>query len=112
MLTVFEDSKKANMLTLINNRILDPAGRTLVHHKPQPGSFSGRPEIDRSALRDLLLDSLPGDAVVSDERVFGVSSNFFIVTVRARHGDTVAQARALLKRTQGAWPTVILQTLE
>jgi 2-polyprenyl-6-methoxyphenol hydroxylase-like FAD-dependent oxidoreductase len=45
------------------HRILDPAGRTLVHHKPQPGSFSGRPEIDRSALRDLLLDSLPSDAV-------------------------------------------------
>jgi 2-polyprenyl-6-methoxyphenol hydroxylase-like FAD-dependent oxidoreductase len=45
------------------HRIVDPAGRTLVHHKPQPGSFSGRPEIDRSALRDLLLDSLPSDAV-------------------------------------------------
>ncbi|MEK8104321.1 hypothetical protein NKG94_02640 [Micromonospora sp. M12] len=25
------------------HRILDPAGRTLVHHKPRPGSFSGRP---------------------------------------------------------------------
>ena len=46
------------------HRILDPAGRTLVHHVPQPGSFSGRPEIDRRALRDLLLDSLPTDAVV------------------------------------------------
>ncbi|MEU8010322.1 FAD-dependent oxidoreductase [Micromonospora parva] len=45
------------------HRILDPTGRTLVHHVPQPGSFSGRPEIDRSALRDLLLDSLPGDTV-------------------------------------------------
>src|SRR5881394_3991625 len=42
------------------HRILDPAGRTLVHHKPHPGSFAGRPEIDRSSLRDLLLDSLPG----------------------------------------------------
>ena len=41
------------------HRILDPAGRTLVHHVPAPGSFSGRPEIDRSALRDLLLDSAP-----------------------------------------------------
>jgi 2-polyprenyl-6-methoxyphenol hydroxylase-like FAD-dependent oxidoreductase len=51
------------------HRILDPAGRTLVHHKPQPGSFSGRPEIDRSALRDLLLDSLPGDAVVWGHRL-------------------------------------------
>ncbi|MFJ6195687.1 FAD-dependent oxidoreductase [Micromonospora sp. NPDC092111] len=51
------------------HRILDPAGRTLVHHRPQPGSFSGRPEIDRSALRDLLLDSLPGDAVAWQHRL-------------------------------------------
>jgi len=51
------------------HRILDPAGRTLVHHRPQPGSFSGRPEIDRSTLRDLLLDSLPGDAVAWQHRL-------------------------------------------
>jgi 2-polyprenyl-6-methoxyphenol hydroxylase-like FAD-dependent oxidoreductase len=36
---------------------------------PQPGSFSGRPEIDRSVLRDLLLDSLPRDAVVWRHRL-------------------------------------------
>ncbi|GIG89264.1 FAD-dependent oxidoreductase [Plantactinospora endophytica] len=51
------------------HRILDPAGRTLVHHKPAPGSLSGRPEIDRSALRDLLLDSLPADAVAWQRRL-------------------------------------------
>jgi 2-polyprenyl-6-methoxyphenol hydroxylase-like FAD-dependent oxidoreductase len=51
------------------HRIVDPTGRTLVHHEPQPGSFSGRPEIDRSALRDLLLDSLPGDTVVWRHRL-------------------------------------------
>ncbi|MEU9826262.1 FAD-dependent oxidoreductase [Micromonospora chersina] len=51
------------------HRILDPAGRTLVHHKPPPGSFAGRPEIDRRALRDLLLDSLPGDAVAWRHRL-------------------------------------------
>ncbi|MGW0431776.1 FAD-dependent oxidoreductase [Micromonospora sp. NPDC003197] len=51
------------------HRILDPAGRTLVHHKPQPGSFSGRPEIDRSVLRDLLLDSLPGATVAWQHRL-------------------------------------------
>jgi 2-polyprenyl-6-methoxyphenol hydroxylase-like FAD-dependent oxidoreductase len=51
------------------HRILDPAGRTLVHHMPQPGSFSGRPEIDRRALRDLLLDALPGDAIVWRHRL-------------------------------------------
>ncbi|MFJ6166911.1 FAD-dependent oxidoreductase [Micromonospora orduensis] len=51
------------------HRIVDPGGRILVHHEPQPGSFSGRPEIDRSALRDLLLDSLPGDTVVWRRRL-------------------------------------------
>ncbi|MFC5003946.1 FAD-dependent oxidoreductase [Dactylosporangium cerinum] len=51
------------------HRILDPAGRVLVHHRPQPGSFSGRPEIDRGALRDLLLDSLPRDAVAWQRRL-------------------------------------------
>ena len=51
------------------HRILDPAGRTLVHHKPHPGSFSGRPEIDRSALRDLLLDSLPSDTITWQHRL-------------------------------------------
>ncbi|MBM0232019.1 FAD-dependent monooxygenase [Micromonospora sp. STR1_7] len=51
------------------HRILDPTGRTLVHHEPQPLSFSGRPEIDRGALRDLLLDSLPGDTVVWGHRL-------------------------------------------
>jgi 2-polyprenyl-6-methoxyphenol hydroxylase-like FAD-dependent oxidoreductase len=51
------------------HRIVDPTGRTLVHHEPQPGSFSGRPEIDRSALRDLLLDSLPADTLVWRHRL-------------------------------------------
>jgi 2-polyprenyl-6-methoxyphenol hydroxylase-like FAD-dependent oxidoreductase len=51
------------------HRILDPAGRILVHHRPRPGSFSGRPEIDRSALRELLLDSLPADTVTWQRRL-------------------------------------------
>ncbi|MFY1595374.1 FAD-dependent oxidoreductase [Micromonospora sp. WMMD737] len=51
------------------HRILDPAGRTLVHHTPRPGAFSGRPEIDRAALRDLLLDSLPADTVAWQHRL-------------------------------------------
>jgi 2-polyprenyl-6-methoxyphenol hydroxylase-like FAD-dependent oxidoreductase len=50
-------------------RIVDPAGQTLLHHQPQPGAIPGRPEIDRSALRDLLLDSLPGDAVAWRHRL-------------------------------------------
>ncbi|MET7879243.1 FAD-dependent monooxygenase [Micromonospora profundi] len=51
------------------HRILDPAGRTLVHHIPRPGTFAGRPEIDRTVLRDLLLDSLPPDAVAWRHRL-------------------------------------------
>jgi 2-polyprenyl-6-methoxyphenol hydroxylase-like FAD-dependent oxidoreductase len=51
------------------HRILDPAGRTLVHHRPQPGSFDGRPEIDRGVLRDILLDSLPHDTVAWHHRL-------------------------------------------
>ncbi|MEH0929131.1 FAD-dependent oxidoreductase [Micromonospora sp. CPCC 205558] len=56
------------------HRILDPTGRTLIHHVPQPGSFSGRPEIDRSALRDLLLDSLPGDTVAWGHRLVAATA--------------------------------------
>jgi 2-polyprenyl-6-methoxyphenol hydroxylase-like FAD-dependent oxidoreductase len=52
-------------------RIVDTAGRTLLHHRPQPDSFAGRPEIDRSVLRDLLLDSLPHDTVAWGHRLAG-----------------------------------------
>ncbi|WP_433538718.1 FAD-dependent oxidoreductase [Micromonospora sp. CA-249363] len=51
------------------HRILDPAGRTLVHHTPRPGSYDGRPEIDRTVLRDLLLDALPPDTVAWGRRL-------------------------------------------
>ncbi|GLZ79427.1 FAD-dependent oxidoreductase [Actinorhabdospora filicis] len=51
------------------HRILDSDGRTLIHHVPEPGDFSGRPEIDRGDLRDLLLDSLPGDAIAWGHRL-------------------------------------------
>ena len=55
---------------------------------------------------------LPEGATMADERAIAVASSYFIVTVRARQGDSMAQARALLKRAQGAWPVVIWQTLE
>ncbi|TWJ08215.1 2-polyprenyl-6-methoxyphenol hydroxylase-like FAD-dependent oxidoreductase [Stackebrandtia albiflava] len=51
------------------HRVLDPTGRVLVHHTPEPGSFSGRPEIDRRVLRDLLLDSLPDETVAWGHRL-------------------------------------------
>ncbi|GIJ43555.1 FAD-dependent oxidoreductase [Virgisporangium aliadipatigenens] len=55
------------------HRILDPAGRVLVHHRPPPGSFAGRPEIDRGVLRELLLDSLPAEAVHWRHRLASVT---------------------------------------
>jgi 2-polyprenyl-6-methoxyphenol hydroxylase-like FAD-dependent oxidoreductase len=44
-------------------RILDPTGRTLVHKQPPAGAPPARPEVDRAALRALLLSALPGDAI-------------------------------------------------
>ncbi|HEY1325502.1 MAG TPA: type II secretion system minor pseudopilin GspK [Casimicrobiaceae bacterium] len=55
---------------------------------------------------------LPQGIPIGDERAFAVSSSYFVVTVRARQGDAVAQARALLRREPGAWPGVVWQTLE
>jgi 2-polyprenyl-6-methoxyphenol hydroxylase-like FAD-dependent oxidoreductase len=41
-------------------RILDKTGKVFIDHEPE-GGYSGRPEVDRTALRDLLIDSLdPG----------------------------------------------------
>jgi len=73
------------------HRILDPAGRTLVHHKPQPGSFAGRPEIDRGALRDLLLDSLPAGTVRWQHRLIAAAprpgGGFGLTFDGGRHAD-------------------------
>jgi 2-polyprenyl-6-methoxyphenol hydroxylase-like FAD-dependent oxidoreductase len=44
-------------------RIVDPAGRTLVHMRPAADEPPARPEVDRAALRDLLLSALPDDAI-------------------------------------------------
>lgn len=40
-----------------------------MHHLPRPGSFAGRPEIDRGVLRDLLLDALPEETVSWSRRL-------------------------------------------
>jgi len=55
---------------------------------------------------------LPQGAVLVNDSGLDVKSNYFLVTVLARQGDTRAQARALLERGKGAWPTVVWQTLE
>ncbi len=49
-----------------------------------------------------------------DETLLSVTSDWFVVTIEARQGDTVAHARALLKRSsiQRTWPDVVWQTVE
>ncbi len=49
-----------------------------------------------------------------DETQLSVSSDWFVVSIEARQGDTGARARALLHRSTvaGAWPNVVWQTVE
>jgi general secretion pathway protein K len=52
--------------------------------------------------------------VTIDETTLTVTSDWFVVSIEARQGDTVAHARALLKRSTlaGLWPTIVWQTVE
>jgi general secretion pathway protein K len=55
---------------------------------------------------------LPAGASAPDDALLAVRSAYFIVTVRARQGEALAQGRALLRRpTEGA-PLVVWQTIE
>jgi len=55
---------------------------------------------------------LPSGAAVPDETSLATGSSYFLVSVRARQGETRAQARALLRRDGRDWPIVVWQTLE
>lgn len=55
---------------------------------------------------------LPRDVALPEGASFAFASAYFVVSVRSRQGDAVAQARALLKRDGAAWPTVVWQVLE
>jgi len=57
---------------------------------------------------------LPRPDLVVDETLIGVSSDWFEVSIEARQGDTLARARALLRRTAAAksWPVVVWQVVE
>ncbi|MDQ2916483.1 MAG: type II secretion system minor pseudopilin GspK, partial [Pseudomonadota bacterium] len=55
---------------------------------------------------------LPGGASIGDETMYSVGSRYFLVTVRARQGETVAQAHALIERANNAWPAIVWQTIE
>lgn len=59
-----------------------------------------------------LRERLPRDAKLPEGATFGFASSYFLVSVRSRQGDAIAQARALLKREGREWPVVVWQTLE
>jgi general secretion pathway protein K len=55
---------------------------------------------------------LPSGTTLGDASAYSVSTRFFIVTVRARQGATVAQARALLRREGAERPAILWQVVE
>jgi len=55
---------------------------------------------------------LPDGAALPGEEALAVRSGFFYVTIEARQGTTQARARALLRRSAGAWPAVVWQVVE
>jgi general secretion pathway protein K len=57
---------------------------------------------------------LPRPDIIVDETIIDVRSSWFEVSIEARQGDTLARARAMLKRsaTAGEWPVVVWQTVE
>jgi general secretion pathway protein K len=57
---------------------------------------------------------LPRPDMVTDESLLDVKSDWFEVSIEARQGDTLARARALLKRSSAAgdWPIVVWQIVE
>jgi general secretion pathway protein K len=55
---------------------------------------------------------LPRDVTLPEAASFAFGSSYFLVSVRSRQGDAIAQARALLKRDGREWPSVVWQTLE
>jgi general secretion pathway protein K len=57
---------------------------------------------------------LPRADIAVDETLIDVRSNWFEVSIEARQGDTLARARAMLRRsgTAGEWPAVVWQTVE
>ena len=85
-------------------RVLDKAGRVFIDDMPEEG-HGGRPEIDRTALRDLLIDSLNPGRIVWASKVTAVKSlgGGRHELIFAGGGSTVAD---LLVGADGAWSKV------
>jgi general secretion pathway protein K len=75
---------------------------------------ASRANIPFSTVADFRSRLPGGGALVVDETILSVKSDWFVVSIDARQGDTVARARALLKRsaTASEWPTLVWQTVE
>ncbi len=84
-------------------RILDRHGR--VHREEEDDGTRGRPEVDRGHLRDMLLNSLPGDTVRWGAKVTGIDS-----LGDGRHelalADGTTVTTGLLVGADGAWSRV------
>jgi general secretion pathway protein K len=55
---------------------------------------------------------LPPGSVLASEESLSVRSDYFLATIEARQGRTLARARALLHRGGSAWPAVVWQLVE
>ncbi|MEP6677919.1 MAG: type II secretion system minor pseudopilin GspK [Betaproteobacteria bacterium] len=73
--------------------------------------IASRKERPFTGLADLRA-RLPAGASLDNEAAFAVASDYFLVTVVAKQGAAMSQARALLKRGSGGWPQVVWQTIE
>jgi general secretion pathway protein K len=71
-------------------------------------SRAGRPFTSLADFRQ----RLPAGASIGDEAMYTVKSRSFLVSVRARQGDTIAQAHALVDRGGSASSRVVWQTVE
>ncbi len=80
----------------------------------EPGAFAAlmasRVERPFGSIAELR-ERLPSVASIGDESLYTVKSRYFLVYVRARQGDTSAEARALIERG-GAGPRIVWQTVE
>jgi general secretion pathway protein K len=83
---------------------------------PEPGQLAAliasRAQRPFTTLADLRERLPAGASLVGNDAMYDVKSRYFLVTVRARQGDTIAQAHALIDRGGEAWPRIVWQTIE
>jgi general secretion pathway protein K len=64
------------------------------------------------ASADDFRNHLPPNVPIIDPSLISVNTGYFLVFVRARQGETVAQGRALIQRQNNAPSTIVWQTIE